>query len=69
MLQELTKKENISQKLYLTDYNLLILQDLAAHYQILLKILLREFIKLNVNMDMIIKNVKRGELNTKTQIY
>ena len=29
-----------------------------AHYQILLIILLKEFIKLNVNTDMMVKNVK-----------
>ena len=37
-----------------------------AHYKILSIILLKEFRKLNVNMDMIIKNVKHVELNTKT---
>ena len=37
------------QKLYLTDYNLLTLQDLwQAHYQYLSIISLKEFIKLNV---------------------
>ena len=37
------------QKLYLTDYNLLTAQDSwQVHYQILLIILLKEFIKLNV---------------------
>ena len=41
-------------------------QDLwQALYQILLIIFLKEFIKLNVNMDEIIKNVKHVELNTK----
>ena len=54
------------QKLYLTNYNLLIAQDLRqAHYQILLIILLNELVKLNVNMDIMIKNVKRVELNKK----
>ena len=53
------------QKPYLTNYNLLIAQDLCqTHYQIFLIILLKEFIKSNANMEMIIKNVKRGELNT-----
>ena len=33
--------------------------------QILLMILRKEFIKLNVNMDIITKNVKLAELNTK----
>ena len=54
------------QKPYLTDYNLLVVQDLwQAHYQILLIILLSEFIKLNVNTNTMIKNVKLEELNTK----
>ena len=51
------------QKPYL-DYNLSIEQDLCkVNYQILLIILMKEFIKINVNMDMIIKNGKRVELN------
>ena len=36
-----------------------------AHYQMLLIMLLMEFIKLHANMDLIIKNVKHMELNTK----
>ena len=60
------KTDKKSQKLYLTDYNLLIAQDLwQVHYQILLIILLKEFIKLNVNTDTLIKNVKLAESNTK----
>ena len=56
----------ISQKPYLTDYNLLMVQDLwQAHYKILLLILLKEFEKLNVNTNMITKNLKIVELNTK----
>ena len=52
------------QIIYLTYYNLLIVQDLwQAHYQILSIIFLEEFIELNVNMDMITKNVKHVELN------
>ena len=44
------------QKIYLPYYNLLIAQDLwQAHYQILPIIFLKEFIELNVNMDMIIE--------------
>ena len=39
-------------------------QDLwQAHYQILSKIFLKEFVKLNVNTVMMIKNMKLGELN------
>ena len=55
-----------SQKQYLTDYNLLIVQDLwPGHYQMLSIILLKEFVELNVNTDMMIKNLKLVELNTK----
>ena len=35
------------------------------HYQILSITPLKEFIKSNVNMDMIIQNAKHAELNTK----
>ena len=53
------------QKLCLTNYNLLMTQYLwQVPNQILLIILLKEFIKLNVNIDIIIKHVKRVELNT-----
>ena len=51
------------QKIYPTHYNLLIVQDLwKFFYQILLQILLKEFIKLNVNTDIMIKNVRLVEL-------
>ena len=53
-------------KLNPTYYNLLIAQDLwEAHYQILLITLLKKFIELNVNINMIMKNVEHVELNTK----
>ena len=53
------KNKKKSQKLYLTDCNSLTAQDLwQAHYQILLIFLLKEFIKLNVNTDTMVKNVK-----------
>ena len=52
------------QKMYFTYYSLLIAQDLwQDHYQILSVIFLKEFIKLSVNTDMMIKNVKLAELN------
>ena len=52
---------------YLTNCNLLIEQDLRqAHYRILLIVSLKEIIKINANMDIIIKNGKRVELNIKT---
>ena len=42
---------------YLTNYNLLIVQDLwQAHYQILLIILQKELIKLNGNTDIMTKS-------------
>ena len=42
------------------------MQDLCqAHYQILSIIFLKEFIKLNINMDTVITNVKLVEFNTK----
>ena len=58
-MQELIKnqkKKKKKKKTYLIDYNLLIVQGLwQAHYQIMLIILLKEWIKLNVNMDSVIK--------------
>ena len=60
----MTKKEKKSQKLYPTDYNLLIAQNSwQAHYQIMFLILLKELTKLNVNMEMTVQNVKPEELN------
>ena len=57
------------QELYLKDYNFLKTQDLwQAHYQILLIILLKEFIKLNVNTDTMIKNVKLMKINKGLQV-
>ena len=56
------KKGGKSRKLYLTDHNLVILQDLwQSHYEILLNILLKKFIKLNVNTKTMIKNAKLAE--------
>ena len=52
-----------SQKIQLTYYNLLKAQYLwQAHYQILSVIFLKESIKLNINLDTTIKNVKLAEL-------
>ena len=57
------KTEKKHKNKYLTDYKSLIVQILwQASYQILLTILLKE---LNVKMNIIIKNVKCAELNTK----
>ena len=65
-LKDLIKMENKLQKPFLTNYNLLIAQDLCqAYYQILLIILLNDFIKSNAKMDMIIKNVKHIEISSK----
>ena len=55
-LRELIKMEKKLQKIYLTNYNLLIVQDLwKAHYQILSIIFQKEFIDLNVNSGIMIK--------------
>ena len=49
--------EEITKNTY-RNYNLLIAQDIwQAHYQILPIIFLKEFIELNVNTDIMIKNV------------
>ena len=57
--KEATRVDNNGNKIkitHLTNNNLLIVQDLRqGHYQILLIILLKEFIKLNANMDTITK--------------
>ena len=51
------------QKIYSTDYNLLIAQNLwQTHYQIWSRTFLEEFLKLNVNMDTMIKKGKLVEL-------
>ena len=51
-------------KIYLTYYNLLRARDLwQVIYQILSIIFLKEFIELNVDMNMMIKNMKLVELN------
>ena len=51
-------------KIYLTYYNFVTTQDSwQAHYQILSIIFPKEFIELNLNRDMIIKDVKLVELN------
>ena len=63
------KAEKKKLKLYSIDYNLLAAPDLRqSHYQILLIILLKEFIELNVNIDRLIKNVKHAELHTKITV-
>ena len=52
------------QKLYLIYYSLLIMQDLwQVQHQILPIIFQKEFIKFNVNLGTMIKNVKHIELN------
>ena len=52
------------QKMYVTYYSLLIAQDLwQILYQILSIIVLKKFIELNVNTNMMIKNLKLVELN------
>ena len=56
-------EKKLEKKIYVKDYNLLIAQDLwQAHYQILSIIFPKEFIKLNVNTDTIIDNMKLAKL-------
>ena len=53
------------QNVYLTYHNFLIVQGLRqGHNQILLIIDLKEFIKINLDMDTMIKNVKLVESNS-----
>ena len=62
------RKKKKFQKLYVTECNLLIAQDLLqAHHQIVLITILKEFMKLNVNTNTMIKNVKYAELNRKIE--
>ena len=54
------------QRPYTKDYNLLTAQDLwQAHYHILLIVLLKDFIKIKVNMKKMIKKCEIAELNIK----
>ena len=62
-VKKVDKNEKNLQKLYLTYYNLLIVQGLWQTHQTLSIIFLKEFIILNVNTDTMIKNVKLGELD------
>ena len=65
-LIKMEKKLKKLSRLQFPDYNLLITQDLwQVHYQILLIILLKEFIKVKVNTDMMINNMKLAELSAK----
>ena len=65
-LIKMEKKFKKISRLQFPDYNLLITQDLwQVHYQILLIILLKEFIKVKVNTDMMINNMKLAELSAK----
>ena len=60
------KFENFMETFYPTHYKLMIVEDLwGAYCRILLITLLKEFIKLNVNTNTVIKNVKFVELNAK----
>ena len=62
----INKKERKSQKPYITDNNLLIVQDSwQAQYQIVSTILLKEFIKLNEYTNTMMNNVTLAKLNTK----
>ena len=59
------KMEKKLQKINLTYHILLIVRDLwQVHYHILSIMFMKDFIELNVNSDIMIKNVKHAELNT-----
>ena len=63
-MQGLIKMEKKLQKSYPTDYSLLIAQDTwQAHYNFWPILFLKEFIKLNLNADMMKKYVSLAELN------
>ena len=64
-MQELIKKERKSQKLYSRDCKLLVPQDSWQTHQILLIILVKQFINLNVDMDTMIKMLDLTESNAK----
>ena len=55
--------ENKLQKINLTYHSLLIAQDLWQAHQILSIIFLKELTELNVNTEMVIKNMRLVELN------
>ena len=58
--------EKIIKKLYPEDYNSLTVQGLGqGHFQILLMISQKVFIKLNLNKDMMMRSVKLEELKSK----
>ena len=65
MQEEVTRIDNNVVEItkeYRTDYNSLIAQDLwQAHYQIVSIMLLKEIIKLNVNTNTLMKNMKLPE--------
>ena len=67
MQEEVTRIDNNIVEItkeYRTDYNSLIAQDLwQAHYQIVSIMLLKEIIKLNLNTNTLIKNMKLPELS------
>ena len=66
----MVKIEKRLQKQYSIDFSLLIGEGLCqANNQILLIILLKEFKKSKVNMDMKIENVKRVELNSDCECH
>ena len=63
------KNEKKLQKLYLTYYNLLIVEGLWQTHQTWSIIFLKEFIILNVNTDTVIKNVKLGGIRYVLQLF
>ena len=64
--KEATRIDKVAKEISKTiSYRLQFIDLWQAHYQILLIILLKDFIRLNVKKNMILKNVKLAELNGK----
>ena len=63
--KEVKRIDENREELVKITYKLLFIDLWQAHYRLLLIILLKEFIKLNVNMDMIIKKCKMCEIKDK----
>ena len=64
--KEVTRIDKNEEEITKNLFCILQFTDRRAHYQILSTIFLKEFIKLNVNPDMMIKNVRLAELSIAT---
>ena len=64
--KEVTRIDKNEEEITKNVFYILQFTDRRAHYQILSIIFLKEFIKLNVNTDTMIKNVRLAELTIAT---